>query len=130
MTHRGLELTRDGRVGGAHGDGRGRGRTRGGDLLTDSPVSDGTLVSVGSSVSLTESRGGSVGELRVDIEEDRVSYLCAGALRNRRETYRVETGGLTDIGLTRGEGVVVVHVHAGHDESAAHDVELAEDAKE
>ena len=73
MTHRGLELTRDGRVGGAHGDGRGRGRTRGGDFLTDGPVSDGTLVSVRSSVSLTESRGGTVGELRVDRNVDKVS---------------------------------------------------------
>jgi len=37
-------------------------------------------------------------------------------------TYRVKTGCLTDISFTGGEGVVVVHVHAGHDESTTHDV--------
>ena len=44
-------------------------------------------------------------------------------------TYRVKTGGLTNVGLTRGEGVVVVHVHAGHDKGTTHDVELADGAK-
>jgi hypothetical protein len=43
----------------------------------------------------------------------------------KRQTYRVVTGSGTDIGLTRSERVVVVHVDAGHDESTTHDVELA-----
>lgn len=39
-------------------------RSRGGDLLTDGPVANGTVVGVRSGVSLTEGRGGPVGELQ------------------------------------------------------------------
>lgn len=51
--------------------------------------------------------------------------MISDADQARSQTYRVVTGSGTDIGLTRGERVVVVHVDAGHDESTTHDVELA-----
>jgi hypothetical protein len=63
-------------------------------------LSDGTISSIGTGVSLSESRGGSA-------------------------TERVESWGSSSVTLARGEGVVgLVEVSDGHDELTSHDIEL------
>jgi len=95
-----VDTVGDSRVGdtvGSSGDGE---WSSWGDGVSNSPLTDGTISSVGTSVSLSESRGGSVGN-------------------------GVESWWGSGIALARGEGVVgLVKVSNGHDELTTHDIEL------
>lgn len=96
----GVDAVRDGRVGHAVGSGGDGVRSRRSDGVSDSPLTDGTVSSVGTGVSLSESRGSTAGQ-------------------------GVQSGGSSSVTLARRERVVgLVEVADGHDELTAHDVEL------
>ena len=82
-----FRLTRDGGVGRAHGHGRGGGGAGGGDVLTDGPVSYSTLVGVRTDVSLTESRGGTIGLL-----QSRTGIIASMSIKRGGTTQLIGSG--------------------------------------
>ena len=82
-----LRLTRDGGVGRAHGDGRGRGGAGRGNVLTNGPVGYSTLVGVRTDVSLTESRGRTVGLL-----QSRTGIVASMSVKRGGTTHSTGSG--------------------------------------